>query len=168
MSRPSLKITRHDDLKPPGDFSFEVWNPITTRYEPMTSLADGLNRVTDLAKEVRQMWVRHDPALSSLKDAPDPAEDDETEWAEFRVSAQSRLVYEPGISINGNGGRRGTGSPLFRRSATRSATSRHRVPMPNAIYAAAISLVARTGSFSTLHKAVRFASRGRTRSVSQK
>jgi hypothetical protein len=94
VSRSSLKITRHDDRKPPGDFSFEVWNPITTRYEPMTSLADGLNRVTDLAEEVRQMWVRHGPALSSWKDAPDPAEDDETEWAEFRVSAQAKLVYE--------------------------------------------------------------------------
>ena len=37
VSRPSLKITRHDDRKPPGDVSFEVWNPITVSYEPMAS-----------------------------------------------------------------------------------------------------------------------------------
>jgi len=40
------------------------------------------------------LWVRHDPALSSLKETLDPAKHDETEWAEFRVSAQARLVYE--------------------------------------------------------------------------
>jgi len=94
MSRPSLKITRHDDREPPGDVAYEVWNPFTATYEPQSSLDDGLLRVGELAEQVRQMWVRHDPTLSSLKDAPDPAEDDETEWAEFRVGAQARLVYE--------------------------------------------------------------------------
>jgi hypothetical protein len=94
VSRPSLKITRHDDRDPPGDVSFEVWNPITVSYEPMVSLDDGLNRVTELAEQVRVMWVQHDPARTSLKDAPDPAEDDDTEWAELRVSAQANRVYE--------------------------------------------------------------------------
>jgi hypothetical protein len=94
VSRPSLKITRHDDREPPGDVAYEVWSPFTGTYEPQSSLDDGLLRVGELAEQVRQMWVRHDPTLSSLKDAPDPAEDDETEWAEFRVSAQARLVYE--------------------------------------------------------------------------
>jgi hypothetical protein len=94
VSRPTLKITRHDDRDPPADVSFEVWNPIIARYEPMASLDDGLNRVTELAERVRLMWVQHDPARSSLKDAPDPAEGDDGEWAEFRVSAHAILVYE--------------------------------------------------------------------------
>ena len=40
------------------------------------------------------MWVRHDPARTSLKDAPDPAEDDNGEWAELRVGAPANRVYE--------------------------------------------------------------------------
>jgi hypothetical protein len=94
VSRPSLKITRHDDEPSPKEGAFEVWNPFTAGYEPRTSLDDALFRIGELAEQVRQMWVRHDPALWSLKDTPDPAEPDETEWAEFRVSAQARLVYE--------------------------------------------------------------------------
>jgi hypothetical protein len=94
VSGPSLKITRHDGRDPPGDVAFEVWNPFTAAYEPQSSLDDGLLRVGELAKQVRQMWVRHDPALSALKDTPDATEGDETEWAEFRVSAQPRLVHE--------------------------------------------------------------------------
>jgi hypothetical protein len=88
-----LKITRHDDRQTPGEVSFEVWNPLTGIYEPMVSLDDGLNRVTDLAEQVRVMWIQRDPARTSLKDAPDPDEDD-TEWAELRVSAQAIRVYE--------------------------------------------------------------------------
>jgi hypothetical protein len=40
------------------------------------------------------MWVQKNQARSSLKDAPDPTEGDNTEWAEFRVSAQANRVYE--------------------------------------------------------------------------
>jgi hypothetical protein len=94
VSRPTLRITRHDDRDPPGDVSFEVWNPITIRYEPMASLDDGLNRVTELAEQVRVMLVQHDPAKASLKEVPDPARDDDSEWAEFRVSTQANRVYE--------------------------------------------------------------------------
>jgi hypothetical protein len=94
VSRPSLKITRHDDRTPPLDVSFEVWNPITGSYEPTASLDHGLKRQTELAEKVRMMWVQQDPARSSIKDAPDPSEDDDTEWAEFRVSAQANRVYE--------------------------------------------------------------------------
>ena len=56
MSRPPLKVTRHDD-RDPRQFSFEVWNPTTATYEPMASLDDGLNCVTKLAEQVRVMWV---------------------------------------------------------------------------------------------------------------
>lgn len=94
MSRPSLKIARHDDRELPGDVSFEVWNPITSSYEPMASLDDGLNRVTELAEQVRVMWVQHDPARTSLKDAPDPDEDDDSEWGELRVNAWTNGLYE--------------------------------------------------------------------------
>ena len=40
------------------------------------------------------MWVQQDPARSSIKDAPDPADDDDTEWAEIRVSVWANRVYE--------------------------------------------------------------------------
>ena len=94
MSRPSLKITRHDDRQPPGDVTFEVWDPIAARYEPMAALDDGLFRLDDLAERVRLMWIQHDPARTSLKDAPDPADDDDSEWAELRVSSHANRVYE--------------------------------------------------------------------------
>jgi hypothetical protein len=94
VSRPSLKITRHDDRKPPLDVSFEVWNPISASYEPVASLDHGLRRQSELAEKVRVMWVQKNQAQSSLKDAPDPTEGDNTEWAEFRVSAQANRVYE--------------------------------------------------------------------------
>ena len=94
VSRPSVKVPRHDDRAPPQDVPFEVWNPITGSYEPMASLDYGLRRQSELAEKVRMMWVQQDPARSTLTDPPDPADDDDTEWAEFRVSAQTRLVYE--------------------------------------------------------------------------
>jgi hypothetical protein len=94
VSRSTLKITRHDDRRPPGDVSFEVWNPISARYEPMDSLDAGLNRVSELGEQVRVMWVQHDPARTSLKDVPDPTEGDNAEWAEFRVSGPAHRVYE--------------------------------------------------------------------------
>jgi hypothetical protein len=94
VTRPTLRITRHDHPQPSGDVGFEVWNPIATHYEPMASLDEGLNRVTELAERVRLMWVQHDPARTSLKDAPDPDEDDDSEWAELRVSAQAIRVHE--------------------------------------------------------------------------
>ena len=93
MSRPSLKITRHDDQDPPGDFSFEVWNPISGNYEPKDSLDAGLFRMGELSEQVRLMWAQHDPAKTSLKEAPEPAENDASEWAELRVSARVRQVY---------------------------------------------------------------------------
>ena len=93
MSRPSLKITRQDGREL-SEFSSEVWNPVTRSYEPMASLGDALDRVTALAERVRVMWVQQDPARSTLTDPPDPADDDGTEWAEFRVSFQANTVYE--------------------------------------------------------------------------
>jgi len=94
VSRPSLRITRHDDRDAPRDVSFEVWNPITARYEPMASLDAGLFRLDVLAELMWLMWLHNDPAKASLKDAPDPAEDDDSKWAELRISAQANRVYE--------------------------------------------------------------------------
>lgn len=71
-----------------------MWNSISGRYEPMASLGDGLDGVTALAKQVRVIWAQQDPARSSLREPPYPAEGDETEWAEYRVSFQAIRVYE--------------------------------------------------------------------------
>lgn len=94
VSRPTLKITRHDDRDPPGNVSFDVWNPIAGAYEPAATLDAGLFRLDMLAEQVRLMVVQHDPARTSLKDAPDPDEDDDSEWAELRASSQAIRVYE--------------------------------------------------------------------------
>jgi len=94
MSRPTLKIARHDARPPPDDIAFEVWNPITVTYEPVRSLDAGLHRMGDIAEQVRVMWVQRDRAVASLKDASDAADDDDSEWAELRVSAQANRVYE--------------------------------------------------------------------------
>lgn len=94
MSRPSLRITRHEDRDPPGDISFTVWNPVAAGYEVVADLPEGLARVGELADAVRLMWVQRDPAVARLADAPDAAQDDAGEWAEFRVSAQANRVYE--------------------------------------------------------------------------
>ena len=53
VSRPSLRITRHEDRPPPADVSFEVWNPFTTSYEPHSLLTDGLDRVPALATQIQ-------------------------------------------------------------------------------------------------------------------
>ena len=92
MSRPSLRITRHDDQDPPEQIVFEVWNSLAGVYEPMHTLDTGLFRLAELAElaeQVRVMWVQHDPRRNSLKEAPDPAENDDSERAELRVSAQA-------------------------------------------------------------------------------
>ena len=54
----------------------------------------GLFRLAELVELVRVMWVQHDPRRESLKEAPDPVENDDSEWAELRVSAQANQVYE--------------------------------------------------------------------------
>ncbi len=94
VSRPTVKIIRQDDRAPPANASFEVWNPTTSNYEPMASLNHGLRRQTKLAEAVRMMWVQQDPAWSSLTDAPESVADDDSEWAEFRVSVWANRVYE--------------------------------------------------------------------------
>jgi hypothetical protein len=60
----------------------------------MASLGAGLFRLDVLAELMWLMWLHNDPAQASLKDAPHPAEDDDTEWAELRVNAQADRVYE--------------------------------------------------------------------------
>jgi hypothetical protein len=94
VSRPSLKLTRYDDRQPPGDVGFAVWNPIMASYEPMASLHAGLSRMDELAAQVWVIWVQENPARALLKDAPDPDEGDDSEWAEIRVSSQAKRVYE--------------------------------------------------------------------------
>jgi hypothetical protein len=72
----------------------EVGGRTLASYEPMAALDDALFRLDELGEQVRVVWVQHDPARTSLKDAPDPDQDDDSEWAELRVSAQANRVYE--------------------------------------------------------------------------
>lgn len=59
----------------------------------MATLGDGLSRLDELVERVRIMWVQHDPARASLKDAPEPTNDDELEWAELCVSRAKRVYW---------------------------------------------------------------------------
>ncbi|MBC7799660.1 MAG: hypothetical protein H7Z10_03480 [Gemmatimonadaceae bacterium] len=94
MSRPALRITRHDADDGSARFDFEVWNPWTGAYEPQPDLPAALHHVDTLLERVRQMWVSQDPTQTTLHDAPDPDRPDDLEWAEFRVSAQANREHE--------------------------------------------------------------------------
>src|SRR5689334_5160159 len=87
LSRPSLKITRHEDQASPNDFTFDVWSPFTGNYQPTVSLEDGLRRVHELASLICQMWPQKHPKHGALTDAPDANMIDNLEWAELRVGA---------------------------------------------------------------------------------
>ena len=84
MSRPALRITRHDAADGTASFDFEVWNPWTAAYEPQPDLPGALKQVDALL----------DPVQSTLRDVPDPDLPEDLEWAEFRVSAQANRVHE--------------------------------------------------------------------------
>jgi hypothetical protein len=166
VSRPSLKIARHDDRQPPGDVTFEVWDPIAARYEPMAALDDGLFRLDDLTERVRLMWVQHDPARTSLKDAPGPADYDDSEWAELRVSSHANRACE-----TRNFDQKGWKKAMSRSVAVETICNEVGcVPPKDVGYSqpAAIALVAFTGSFRTLHNADKFSARGLLRPNSQR
>ncbi len=94
MSRPALRITRHDAADGTARFDFEVWNPWTVAYEPQPDLPSAVRQVDALLDRVRQAWVNQDPVQSTLHDVPDPDLPEDLEWAEFRVSAQANKVHE--------------------------------------------------------------------------
>lgn len=94
MSRPALRIIRHDAADGTARFEFEVWDPWTAAYTPQPGLPDALHAIDDMLDRVRQMWVAQDPAQGTLADVPDPSLPDDLEWAEFRVSAQANKVHE--------------------------------------------------------------------------
>ena len=54
MSRPALRITRHDAEDGTASFDFEVWNPWTAAYEPQPDLPGALRQVDALLDRVRQ------------------------------------------------------------------------------------------------------------------
>lgn len=94
MSRPALRIIRHDADNGSARFDFEVWNPWTAVYESHANLPAALHQVDALLDRVRQAWVNQDPVQSTLRDVPDPELPEDLEWAEFRVSAQANKVHE--------------------------------------------------------------------------
>ena len=94
MSRPALRITRHDAADCTASFGFAVWTPWPAAYEPQPDLPVALRQVDALLDRVRQAWVSQDPVQSTLSDVPDPDLPEELEWAEFRVSAQANRVHE--------------------------------------------------------------------------
>ena len=94
MSRPALRITRQDAADGSARFAFEVWDPFAAVYTAQQSLDAALARVDALLERVRDMWMRADPAQTTLQDVPDPTASDDVEWAEFRASAQANRVHE--------------------------------------------------------------------------
>jgi hypothetical protein len=94
VSRPTLKITRHEDQASPDNFTFEVWSPFTGSYQPAVSIEGGLQRVDELASLICQMWLQGHPKHCTLTDAPDADMIDRTEWAELRVNATRYRSYD--------------------------------------------------------------------------
>lgn len=94
MSRPALRITRHDEADGSAHFAFEVWDPFAAIYTGQQGLDAALARVDALLERVRELWVKGDPAQATLQDVPDPSAPDDVEWAEFRASAQANRVHE--------------------------------------------------------------------------
>jgi hypothetical protein len=124
MSRPSLRITRHDDQDPPEQIIFEIWNPLAGVYEPMDTLNTGLFRLAELVEEVRVLWVPHDPRREALKES-------RTLLKTARANGLScgsvlKLIgcTQPETSISRTRRKHRTELPLFRQPATRSAMLR--------------------------------------------
>lgn len=94
MSRPALRITRHDAADGTPSYAFEVWDPFTARYEPKPDLDDAVAEVDALLERVRALWLSGDAGQDSLADAPDSNQPPDLEWAEFRASAQANRLHE--------------------------------------------------------------------------
>lgn len=94
MSRPALRITRHDAADGTPSYVFEVWDPFTGAYVPKPALEAAVAEVDALLERVRTLWLSGDAGQSALQDVPDAALPEELEWAEFRASAQANKVHE--------------------------------------------------------------------------
>jgi hypothetical protein len=94
LSRPSLKITRHEGQTSPDNFTFEVWSPFTGSYQPAASIEEGLQRADELASLICQMWLQKHPKHRALTDTPDADVIDSLEWAEVRVNATRYRSYD--------------------------------------------------------------------------
>ena len=94
MSRPALRIIRHDTADGAATFTFEVWDPFTAAYAAQPGLDAAIEQVDGLLERVRELWLRGDAGQSSLVDVPDPDLAEDVEWAEFRASAQANRVHE--------------------------------------------------------------------------
>jgi hypothetical protein len=86
LSRPSLKITRHEEQSQPGRFVVEVWNPFASTYQAVVSVQEGLRRVGELSDLICQMWLQRHPKLDALSDVPNAVAMNGERWAEFRIS----------------------------------------------------------------------------------
>ncbi len=94
MSRPALRVTRHDAPDGSARFKFEVWDPFEAAYTQVPGLETALLLVDELLERVRTLWLAGDAGQSSLRDVPDPDQPEDIEWAEFRASAQANRVHE--------------------------------------------------------------------------
>ena len=96
--RPSFRIVRAGSSA--ESFSFEIWNPFTGTYQPVSSMEQGLRRVEQLSALIRQMWLHSHPKRSLLIDVPTPRGNggndgpDLYAWAEFRISASAYRTYD--------------------------------------------------------------------------
>jgi hypothetical protein len=86
LVRPSLKLSiRTDGPSGPG-LACEVWNPFLRLYQPVASVEEGVQRVSELADLIGRMWTRQHPKLELLEDVPDADLIDRARWAELRIN----------------------------------------------------------------------------------
>ena len=73
-----------------GDRLFvEVWNPFVRKYQPVSSVDEGVNRVGGLANLIGRMWLERHPKRDLLMDVPVAAEFND---GNARKSKLSRLL----------------------------------------------------------------------------
>ena len=94
MSRPALRITRHDAADGTPSYEFEVWDPFAGAYVQKPALEEAVAEVDALLERVRTLWLSGDAGQDALHDVPDPKLPEDLEWAEFRASAQANRVHE--------------------------------------------------------------------------
>jgi hypothetical protein len=94
LVRPSLKLTARTDAPPGHRLACQVWNPFLRIYQPVASVEEGVQRVSELADLIGRMWTRQHPKLALLEDVPEADLIDRARWAELRINPTIQRGYD--------------------------------------------------------------------------
>lgn len=86
LVRPSLRLSVRAEAPPGHRVTSEIWNPFVRAYQPVASVEEGVQRVSELADLIGRMWTRQHPKLALLEDVPEPDLIERARWAELRIN----------------------------------------------------------------------------------